>query len=75
MTDSPIGLAAYILEKFSTGTDKAFRKLPNGGLDKYKEDDLLDNVMIYYFTKSITSAMRLYSETFVKGTYSSDLVA
>lgn len=34
LTDSPIGLAAYILEKFSTGTARENRFLPDGGLTK-----------------------------------------
>ena len=48
---NPIGLAAYILEKFSTQTDRAFRKLPDGGLERaFSLDALLDNLMIYYLT-------------------------
>lgn len=71
MHDSPVGLAAYILEKFSTWTNEDWRDLPDGGLkiqktaeNKYSIDDLLDNVMIYWATNSITSSMRLYAETF-----------
>jgi juvenile hormone epoxide hydrolase len=65
--NSPVGLAAYILEKFSTWTDKNWRSLPDGGLTrKYRLTDLLDNVMIYWVTGSITTSVRLYSETFSK---------
>ncbi|MCP9257973.1 Epoxide hydrolase 1 [Dirofilaria immitis] len=32
LTDSPIGLAAYILEKFSSGTNIDYRSLHDGGL-------------------------------------------
>lgn len=65
LRESPIGLATYILEKFSTWTNPEWRKLSNGGLqNKYEMVDLLDNVMIYWVTGSITSSMRLYSETF-----------
>lgn len=61
--DNPVGLAAYILEKFSTWTNASFSHLPDGGLKKrYKLDALLDNVMIYYFTNSITTSMRIYKE-------------
>ena len=35
LNDSPIGLAAYILEKFSTWTNKSWRDLPDGGLCRY----------------------------------------
>ncbi|XP_067008637.2 juvenile hormone epoxide hydrolase 2 [Anabrus simplex] len=65
LRDSPVGLAAYLLEKFSTWTDPALRSLPDGGLTKkYSLTDLLDNVMIYWVTGSITTSMRLYSEFF-----------
>lgn len=34
LNDSPVGLAAYILEKFSTWTDKNFKDLEDGGLER-----------------------------------------
>ncbi|KFB35734.1 AGAP008686-PA-like protein [Anopheles sinensis] len=62
---NPVGLAAYILEKFSTWTDPANRELDDGGLERhYTLDALLDNVMIYYLTNSITTSQRLYAESF-----------
>lgn len=62
---NPIGLAAYILEKFSTWTNPAYRNLQDGGLEKYFNlDTLLDNVMIYYLTDSITTSQRIYAEAF-----------
>uniref|UniRef100_A0A0V0G516 Epoxide hydrolase n=1 Tax=Triatoma dimidiata TaxID=72491 RepID=A0A0V0G516_TRIDM len=64
LNDSPAGLAAYILEKFSTWTNKAWRNLEDGGLEKYDKVALLDNVMIYWLTGSITTSVRLYSESF-----------
>nr|XP_020481830.2 epoxide hydrolase 1-like [Labrus bergylta]XP_029131605.1 epoxide hydrolase 1-like [Labrus bergylta] len=61
--DSPVGLAAYILEKFSTWTDMRNRDLQDGGLErKFSLDDLLTNVMIYWTTGSIVSSMRFYKE-------------
>lgn len=54
MSHSPIGLAAYILEKFVTF-------YPN-----YDDDALLDNIMIYYLSNSMTTAVRLYSEALTK---------
>lgn len=70
LTDSPIGLAAYIIEKFSTWTDPAFKQLEDGGLKNvYSYKALLDNVMIYWITKSITTSMRLYSERFNEKTF------
>ncbi|KAF7657385.1 hypothetical protein LDENG_00028150 [Lucifuga dentata] len=65
VNDSPVGLAAYILEKFSTGTDLKNRDLMDGGLErKFSLDDLLTNVMIYWTTGSIASSMRFYKENF-----------
>ncbi|KAF7493007.1 Epoxide hydrolase 1 [Sarcoptes scabiei] len=63
LTDSPIGLAAYILEKFSTWTDPTNIHKPDGGLmEKFRLDELLTNVMIYWFSDNVTSSMRYYKE-------------
>ncbi|KAJ3606935.1 hypothetical protein NHX12_026451 [Muraenolepis orangiensis] len=63
LNDSPVGLAAYILEKFSTWTDKSFKNLEDGGLTrKFSLDDLLTNVMIYWTSGCIVSSMRFYKE-------------
>ncbi|XP_031622654.1 juvenile hormone epoxide hydrolase-like [Contarinia nasturtii] len=65
LTANPVGLLAYILEKFSTLTDKNNRDLIDGGLDKhYTKEALLDNIMIYYLSNSITTSVRLYAEGF-----------
>ncbi|NXX42229.1 HYEP hydrolase, partial [Tricholaema leucomelas] len=67
LNDSPVGLAAYILEKFSTWTDKSFLHKNDGGLEsKYTLDELLTNVMIYWVTASIVSSMRYYKENLSK---------
>ncbi|KAJ8013530.1 hypothetical protein DPEC_G00030730 [Dallia pectoralis] len=63
LNNSPVGLAAYILEKFSTWTDFSNRDLEDGGLErKFSLDDLLTNIMIYWITGSIVSSMRFYKE-------------
>ncbi|XP_038830518.1 epoxide hydrolase 1-like [Salvelinus namaycush] len=63
LNDSPVGLAAYILDKFSTWTDFNNRDLEDGGLErKFTLDDLLTNIMIYWTTGSIVSSMRFYKE-------------
>uniref|UniRef100_A0A8C8SLM8 Epoxide hydrolase n=1 Tax=Pelusios castaneus TaxID=367368 RepID=A0A8C8SLM8_9SAUR len=68
LNDSPVGLAAYILEKFSTWTEPEFRKLEDGGLErKYSLDDLLTNVMLYWVSGCMVSAMRFYKENIGKG--------
>lgn len=66
MLNNPVGLAAYILEKFATWTFPQHRSLPDGGLDSRKDlfDAYFDNIMIYYLSKSITTSFRLYSEGF-----------
>ncbi|XP_036758106.2 epoxide hydrolase 1 isoform X4 [Manis pentadactyla] len=63
LNDSPVGLAAYILEKFSTWTNAEFRNLEDGGLErKFSLDDLLTNIMLYWTTGTITSSQRFYKE-------------
>ncbi|KAL7073676.1 hypothetical protein ACQ4LE_007374 [Meloidogyne hapla] len=65
LNDSPIGLLAYILEKFSTWTNPSFRSLPDGGiLKKYSRDDILTIISIYWFQGNILSSQRYYKENF-----------
>ncbi|XP_058807867.1 juvenile hormone epoxide hydrolase 1-like [Phymastichus coffea] len=67
LSDSPAGLAAYILEKFSTWTNPDYRKRDDGGLlEKFTMDELLDNLMFYWVTNSITTSQRIYAENFNK---------
>ncbi|XP_012218175.1 juvenile hormone epoxide hydrolase 1 [Linepithema humile] len=62
---SPAGLAGYILEKFSTWTNKEYKSRADGGLlEKFTLDELLDNIMLYWVTNSLTTSVRLYSENF-----------
>ena len=61
LTDSPSGQAAWILEKFYQWTD----------CDGYPEnvltrDEMLDNIMLYWVTKSAASSARFYWESFAK---------
>jgi pimeloyl-ACP methyl ester carboxylesterase len=70
LRDSPIGLACYILEKFSGWTRKDNINKPDGGLlEKFTMDELLTNVMVYYVTGSITTSQRLYKEFFARKFY------
>ncbi|RZC42244.1 EHN and/or Abhydrolase 1 domain containing protein, partial [Asbolus verrucosus] len=67
LTDSPVGLAAYILAMFSTWTNPEYKNRENGGLlEKYAYEKLLDNVMIYWITNTITTSMRIYAESINK---------
>ncbi|XP_023946624.2 juvenile hormone epoxide hydrolase [Bicyclus anynana] len=63
LSDSPGGLLAYILEKFSTWTRLEHRYQVDGGLGyRFSKDQLIDNLMVYWSTNSITTSMRLYAE-------------
>lgn len=74
LSDSPAGLAAYILEKFSTWTNPEYRFREDGGLlEKFTLDELLDNLMVYWVTNSITTSQRLYAENFNKATRNMNL--
>lgn len=65
LTASPDALAAYILEKFSVWTNKTYKKQDDGGItEKFMLDELLDNIMIYWITNSITTSVRLYAENY-----------
>ena len=59
LTDSPIGQAAWILEKFWAWTDCEGH--PENVLSR---DELLDNVMFYWATASAASSARLYWQSF-----------
>ncbi|CAF2542171.1 unnamed protein product [Rotaria sp. Silwood2] len=66
LNDSPIGLAAYILEKWSrwSNNETDIDQSINSGLDRFTLDQLLSNVVLYWTTGTITSSMRLYFEYF-----------
>lgn len=61
--NNPVGLAAYILEKFSTATNIEYRDQMDGGLEKsFTLDELIDNLMFYYMSSCFTTAVRIYKE-------------
>ncbi|KAM3958731.1 juvenile hormone epoxide hydrolase-like [Aphomia sociella] len=63
LTDSPSALLAYILEKFSTGTNRKYRELEDGGLTRwFTREELVDNLMLYWSSNCITTSMRMYAE-------------
>ena len=57
LTDSPVGLLAWILEKFWAWSDHG-----DDLWESIDRDLFLTNVMVYWLTGSITSAARIYSE-------------
>lgn len=74
MAASPVGLAGYILEKFSTWTHPEYRFRADGGLlEKFTLDELLDNLMLYWVTNSVTTSVRIYAEQFRKDSMNSKL--
>lgn len=57
LNDSPIGLCAWIIEKFNSWSDH------NGNIEEvFTKDELLANVSLYWFTQSIHSSIRIYNE-------------
>ncbi len=57
LNDSPVGLMAWIIEKWRAWTN------PTGNLEDYfSKDELLTHVMIYWVTQTANSAARSYYE-------------
>jgi pimeloyl-ACP methyl ester carboxylesterase len=57
LNDSPVGLTAWLVEKFRSWSDC------QGDLEtRFSKDELLTNVCLYWFTQTIGSACRLYYE-------------
>ena len=57
LNDSPVGLAAWIVEKFRTWSDSQGRVE-----SRFSKDELLTNIMIYWVTESGPSSARIYFE-------------
>jgi pimeloyl-ACP methyl ester carboxylesterase len=55
--DSPVGLAAWLLEKAH-----GWSLCENDVLEHFSPDDLLTNIMIYWVTRTFGSSIRLYYE-------------
>jgi pimeloyl-ACP methyl ester carboxylesterase len=57
LNDSPVGLCAWIIEKFNGWSDN------NGNIENtFTKDELLSNVTLYWVTQTIHSSMRIYNE-------------
>ena len=57
LSDSPVGVAAWILEKFRSWSDC------KGNLENiFSKDELLTNVMIYWLTNTVGSSAHMYYE-------------
>lgn len=57
LNDSPVGLCAWIIEKFNNWSDN------DGNIyNVFSKDELLANITLYWITQSIHSSIRIYSE-------------
>jgi pimeloyl-ACP methyl ester carboxylesterase len=57
LNDSPVGLCAWMLEKFQSWSDN------KGKLDNMiSKDELLGNISLYWFTQTLPSSIRIYQE-------------
>lgn len=57
LNDSPVGLCAWIIEKFNTWSDN------DGDINTvFSNDELLANVTLYWVTGTIHSSIRMYNE-------------
>lgn len=57
LTDSPVGLAAWITEKFREWSD-----CDGAVYNRFSKDELLSNVTLYWMTQTIHSSFRMYFE-------------
>jgi epoxide hydrolase len=64
LTDSPAGLAAWIVEKFRAWSDCG------GEVERrFSKDELLTNVMLYWVPATASSSIRLYCEAIRSGAF------
>lgn len=75
LSDSPIGMAAYVskkkfqlvlklVENSSKMMENSSSSKKSSIREKFNMDELLNNVMMYFTTNSITTSMRMWSESF-----------
>lgn len=69
LEDSPVGLAAWILDH-DAGSYAMIARSIDGQPEGLSKDDILDNITLYWLTKTAVSSARLYwdaSQTATKG--------
>jgi len=61
MCDSPVGMAAWFIEKFRSWSDwdESFEEL-------FSKDELITNTLLYYIPKTYSSAIKIYYESHSK---------
>jgi pimeloyl-ACP methyl ester carboxylesterase len=62
LTDSPVGLVAWMLDHDSQSLDLIIRVF-DGASEGLTRDDILDNVTLYWLTNTAVSSARLYWES------------
>ena len=62
LADSPVGLAAWMLDHDWRSQDLMARVMIDGQVDGLTRDDVLDNTSLYWFTNTAISSARLYWE-------------
>lgn len=62
LTDSPTGLAAYIMEKIAICSNRDQLNTDHGGLESLEIDDVLDILTIIWTNNCIVTSMRIYAE-------------
>jgi pimeloyl-ACP methyl ester carboxylesterase len=61
IADSPIGLAAWILDH-DNASEELITRVFAGGTEGLTRDDILDNITLYWLTNTAVSSARLYWE-------------
>ena len=67
MMDSPVGVAAWITEKFNTWSDTDGEDGTNHIENAYTKDQLLSNIMIYLVTRTFNTSTWFYRGYFEEG--------
>ncbi|KPJ04294.1 Juvenile hormone epoxide hydrolase [Papilio xuthus] len=62
LTDSPAGLAAYVMEKIGVCTNRDQTNTEHSGLAALEQEDVLDTLTILWNTNCIVTSTRLYAE-------------
>ena len=62
LADSPVGLAAFMLDHGEAGHSELVNRLLNGTSQRLTRDDVLDNITLFWLTNTGVSAARLYWE-------------
>ena len=70
IADSPVGLAAYLLDHDAWSYDRIARLFVDGHpFGDLTRDDILDNITLFWLTNTAIASARLYWERFVGGDF------